>query len=175
MSFLYLHLYNLIMKKHSYKWYISKKGWIFITANFLLGLSLTIWGIIRADDLNHINLRGLYIIWGIVIFMIFVSVFIGKATSTYFSPIFIDENGIKGKWLNKNGITFIEDNDIYINWNEISNIEYFDSSDINDIDTVRMKNHSGLRLFTETKKLIIYDNISNYSEINSYIKMKIDG
>lgn len=157
---------------YSYKFLTRHTGLVIAAIYFLMGITFSLWGILGAEqfEFGSRQVKGLSIIWGIVLFLLLVAFFFGKRIYIFLQPIELSANGIRGsfrlhafEWWPKN-VTDV------MAWADIDRLEFFSYPDN---DAMKMKKWSGMRIISGDRKIVIYDKIQNYAVLRSEIKKHI--
>jgi hypothetical protein len=125
------------------------------------------------SNLQPHQIKGMLGLWGIFLGLAWYVLYLGKTRFVMLKPIVITEDGIEGTLCDrkhKEPWYWKQPASIFFRWSDIFLMNKEKSSDY---DLASVNNQEGIRLMAGLNKIMVYKNISNFSEVESTLKEKL--
>lgn len=154
-------------KLFEYRFITKHSNAFYITIYLVIGLSLSIYGIILNKESM---LLGLGILWLVLIPLILLSSLAEIRSKILYSPIEVTNEGIKVQLRNDKHEYFPKKDIQFLEWSSLNNYEFFKFPDSDSTEGLGKK---GVRLWSGNKKIVIFESIRGYDSLLKIIQNKL--
>ena len=148
---------------------------VFIALGFFFQF---LYPILKSVEIDYFNLqshqiKGFIILWGILLGLVFFMLYFCRLRYVMLKPLVLTEEGILGPLNDKNHKEpwyLKEPASIFFRWSDIHLMSKMKGSDY---DAGTVNSQDGIRLMAGLKKIMIFKNISNFSEVETILKEKL--